>query len=515
MSLSTLVRLALVGSRSDRVRIALTGLGAAIGTVTLLCAATVAAVPSSTDAAGYTDELLNNGALRSGVVLALLVLAVPTLTLVAQCTRVGAPARDERLAAVGLAGATPGQVARIVITETCLASLPGVAAGFAAYLTGRALLDAPDARGVRPLPTDVLPSALSLVAVAIAVPLLVAVLTAVTLRRVVATPLGVVRKARPARPRALPGWLILAGLGACALVEPVYRWFARQPRTDDAPALVIGGLVVVGILLVAAGVVTGTAWITYTCGRMMVRYARGPAALLAGRRMTADPWSGSRSFAALLVALLIGSAAAGLGAYTVASVAADEENTRRFAELLGETYEGAGTSLYERGYDLVGYGGLVALVIAAAGLLVALADTLLAQRRTFASLVAAGTPRKVLARAVVWQSLTPVVPSVAPAVLAGVLMPRLAVPSGQDTAPMGTWRCTPLPGDPSDACADPSYAEAHSVQVTADKVTAVVEVPWEQLGLLSATALAAVVLVTVLGLCFLRVSTQPGWWRTA
>lgn len=107
----------------------------------------------------------------------------------------------------------------------------------------------------------------------------------------------------------------------------------------------------------------------------------------------ADPFAGSRTFAAMLVALVIGSAAAGLSALTLADVKAQGENTRRYAELSGQSFVPEGTGFYERAYQLVGYAVLVAMVIAAAGLLVALADGILARRRALASLVATGASR--------------------------------------------------------------------------------------------------------------------------
>ncbi|MFF3248730.1 FtsX-like permease family protein [Streptomyces sp. NPDC002870] len=514
MSPLTTLRLSVAGSSSDRVRIVLTAISSVLATLSLLCAATVTAIAPSR-AERYTNDLLNGSGLRPGVALAMVLLTIPALTLVAQCSRLGAPAREHRLAAIRMAGATPRQVIRIVAVETGLASVPGVTSGFAVFLIGRALLDAPDAQGRRPLPTDVLPNAAAMAGVALGVPLVVAALTVLTLRRAALTPLGVVRRTRRARPRITPGVLILIGLGACALVEPVHSYFTRHPQNNDLPMLVTGGLILIGVLAVGTGVVSGTGWITHTIGRLLQRYARKPAGLLAGRRMTADPWSGSRTFSAMLVALVIGSAAAGLAALTVASVSAQQENTRRFAALVGEPYKPAGTGLYSRAYELVGYASLVALVIAAAGLLVALADTVLAQRRALASLIATGTPRGILARAIGWQTLTPVAPAVGLAVLAGVLLPRFAVPDAKDTMDMQTWRCSPLPGDSASACLDPAYSQAHSVQVSAEKVPVTVHTPWDQVLLLAGTAITATVVITLVALLFLRMSTRAGELRTA
>ena len=71
------------------------------------------------------------------------------------------------------------------------------------------------------------------------------------------------------------------------------------------------------------GVVIGTGWLSYTAGRLLHRYGRGPAALLASRRLTTDPWAGSRTFAALLAAVIVGAGAAGMRAMMLARAEVD------------------------------------------------------------------------------------------------------------------------------------------------------------------------------------------------
>jgi ABC-type antimicrobial peptide transport system permease subunit len=61
----------------------------------------------------------------------------------------------------------------------------------------------------------------------------------------------------------------------------------------------------------------------------------------------------------------------------------------------------------------------VALVVAAAGLLVASCEAVLERRRTLASLAATGVPLGTLRRAVLLQSLLPAVPAAALAAVAG------------------------------------------------------------------------------------------------
>jgi hypothetical protein len=126
------------------------------------------------------------------------------------------------------------------------------------------------------------------------VPLVVTLIAVVALRRAAVTPLGVVRMINNKRPNVVPGILIGLGVGAFAVIEPLTRYFARENTPGQAVAYVLIGLMFIGMLLVSIGIVTGTAWLTYASGRVLHRFARRPAALLAGRRMIADPWSGSR-----------------------------------------------------------------------------------------------------------------------------------------------------------------------------------------------------------------------------
>ncbi|HYN97365.1 MAG TPA: FtsX-like permease family protein [Pilimelia sp.] len=533
MSPLTSLRLAAAGNRSDTARIALTAAGAMLGTVSLLSAATVLSIvtpkglrvsdsgaPMLENASGgyvetdaytlpYTNALLSEGGLRPGVAVSLILLTIPVLAFVAQCSRLGAPARDRRLAAIRMAGGTPRQVIWVAAVESGLAATLGVALGFGVFLLGRLVIDNPDAKGTRPLPTDVLPGGIAMALVALVVPLLVTVLSAGALRRVAVTPLGVVRSTRSNRPGVTPGVLVILGIGACAIIEPVNQYFARHQTPPDIALSVVTALVLIGVLMVSVGVVVGTGWITYQAGRLLHRFARRPAGLLAGRRMMADPWSGSRTFTAMLAALIIGAIAAGMHAWTATDLRANELANRLSAEQQGQPYFPQHTTFYVRADELIGYAVVVGVVIAAAGLLVALADSIVARRRTLSSLVAAGAPRGVLARATAWQVLAPVVPAILLAVSAGVLLPRRVF---RESTSARTGFCEPLPGDPADACNDAAYVERHMVWTP--EVTLQVPVPWEQLALLAGGALAATVAVTALGLLFLRTSTAVGELRT-
>lgn len=484
MSPGTTLRFALAGSRTDGARITLTALGAAFATLGLLAIATVLSIRSHPAGANgeiqyahYTNGLLAEPGLRPGLSVALALLTIPFLFFVAQCSRLGAPARDRRLAAYRMGGATPGQTARVIATETGVAAVLGMAVGAAAYFAGRVLADRPLPNGMRRLPTDVLPPAWALVLVLAGLPALVVALSLLLLRRVTVTPFGVVRRTRTRPVRPWPGILLLVGVAGFGLLQPTAAALGGWHVPDAAVTAV---LYVLGLSMVA-GLVFGTGWLSYAGGRLLVRYARRPAALLAGRRLAADPWQASRTLAVLVIAVLFGS-----GAGTMHSVL----DTQARADALlngqvgGEFAVGTDNSFFDRAFQLIDTAAVIVLLVAAGALLVMLAEQLVTRRRSLVSLVAGGVPRAVLARAQLLQLLVPTVP---------VLL--LGGAAGTTAGFLFFGRT--------------ASAGAHGVRVT---LTA--PPPWVELGLLVGGGITAVLVVSAIGLLFFRASTDIAELRT-
>ncbi|MET8041449.1 FtsX-like permease family protein [Micromonospora sp. NPDC005215] len=506
---ATLVRLALAGSRTDTARVVLTALSALLATLAGLAALTVLAIPTplATDenrnrwSEQYHNALLVEPGLRGGTAFALLMLMIPVLALAGQCARLGAPARDRRLAAIRLAGATPGQVTRLAVLETGVAALLGTLVGLGAYLVGRDLLHRPDAQGRLALPTDVLPSPGAVAAVVLGLPVVAALTTALMLRTVTMSPLGVSRKAARERgPGPWAGLLIGLGLASFLAVRPAMYQL-------DGNAEVLGWLVpllfAVGALAAMIGVVIGTGWISYNCGRLLRRHARRPAALLAAGRLMADPWAGSRTFAALLAALIFGGGAAAQRAYFATVDQLDREQNR----LVGA--DGGADPFYLSTMHLVDATVAVAILIATGGLIVALAEGIVARRRAYAALVATGVPRATLSRSVAWQALAPAVPAILLALTVGALLGRGLFPTA------GTGGSSTSVCDASAAlCADPATREQYTRIIETPGSEQAVPVPLEQLAWLGAGALAAVLVTVGVGLLFLRASTALDELRT-
>ena len=495
MKPATLARLALAGRRADTLRVIFTAASSALAAVILLAAGAVAAIPEAGGADpvvhGYRPALIAEDGLRPGVIVTLLLLAVPVLALAGQCIRFGSPARDRRLAALRLSGATPGQAVMIAAGETAAAALLGSVSGLLLFLVGRWALDNPDAHGQRGLPTDVMPSYPTIVVILLVVPVAAALAGAFLLRKVIITPLGVVRRVRERAPSVLPGVLIIAGVFLPIILRPSNDRLSEMTK-GVSPVVAVAFLISL-ILLAILGVLVGTGWISHTTGRLLVRLGRRPAVLLAGRQLMADPWSGSRTFSALLATVVIG---AGVLAYK-SQLLTEFLASGRLLQETGEQGEaGAGTTFYTNAIDLISAAVNLGVLIAGMGILVALAEGIVSRRRAYAALVATGVPRRTLAEALAWQTITPLIPATLIALTVGVGLIRsieTSVSGGRRGSCDGT----------AAQCADPNSPLWHYTEVRL-----AVPVPVSDLALLGGGTLAIMLLVVGAGWLFLRMSTD-------
>ncbi|AEB45122.1 MULTISPECIES: FtsX-like permease family protein [Micromonospora] len=504
----SLFRLAFVGTRSDRARVPVTAAGAAIAVLVLLCCATVLSIESA--AGRYHNRMLTQPGLLLNVAVAMLLCSIPILFLVAQCARLGAPARNRRLAALRMAGATPRQITWVAAVETGLAAMIGSVVGVVGYLVGRVLLDRPDPAGVRPLPTDVLPSVTAIVAIAVAVPLLTTLLTVVLLRRVAITPFGVLRQSRQQPVRAWPTLLLGLGLGGLVSISAVMRSeYVRQggfgANRDDLFVIALLGCTVVMLL----GLMFTVAWIGYRSARLLLRVTRRPSALIAARQILADPHAGSRSFTVILVVTAFGAAAMMLHSWL------DTEVAVRTAAMLDPALgydtpplDLGGTAAFRSEVRTLVDAVLVSLIgVAALTLLIALVEAGVARRRAIAALVAGGTPRAVLARALCWRVLLPAVPGIAIAGLVGLAGMRAFT----TTATAG-WGRTVCVGTPAE-CAGPD-AERH-LEYREVTHTLQAAVPWADIVAVMSIALLAVLLVIGASVLMHRSTTDPAELRAS
>jgi len=209
----------------------------------------------------------------------------PLLSLVGQAAGVAAKRREHRLAALRLAGATRSQVLWLSAVEQAVLGFLGAIAGLVGYTVLTPLIARIPLGGGRWYVHDLTPSWWVALIVLVAVPVLSVISALIGLGRVSITPLGVVRGQTRKGTSALRlgllviGPILLAILGTGGAILP----------------LLIG----VGLAALAVRIVGPFA--VQVIGKFMARTARGPVALLAGRRLADDPKAAFRPVAALVL----------------------------------------------------------------------------------------------------------------------------------------------------------------------------------------------------------------------
>ncbi len=230
-----------------------------------------------------TDERI--ATLLALVAFGIALVLFPVLSLVGQAAGVAAKRREHRLAALRLAGATRSQVLLLSAVEQAVLGFFGAVAGLIGYTVLSPLIARIPIGGGRWYVQDLTVSWWLVLLVLVVVPLLSVLSALIGLGRVSITPLGVVRGQTrkgitPFRLALLVvGPIILAVIGSGGAVLP----------------LVIG----VGFGALAVRVVGPFA--VQIIGRILASTAKGPVALLAGRRLVDDPKAAFRPVAALVL----------------------------------------------------------------------------------------------------------------------------------------------------------------------------------------------------------------------
>jgi FtsX-like permease family protein len=341
---------------------------------------------------------------RYGTTFAVVLLTVPPLLMLHQAVRLGTASRERRLASLRLAGATPAQVRLLAAVEVGVPSLVGAALGIGGYRLLRWVFgggERTDARGSLAsrapalVPTSVAPTWWQALLVVVAVTAIGILVGLAASHRVVVSPLGLVRRQPGPPPRPWGAMLLLAA----AVLLPlglVMRWDSQASGT------VAVGLAVLGMVSLAP-------WAALSAGRIAERRARTAPALLAARRLVAEPRPAGRAAAALGGIALVCGGSATLTADLVAMRNAD--------------------SFYFTSMALVGLGLLLALVPVVGSLAVHSAESLLEHRRSIASLAALGATPDDIVRSQRWEAGLTALPVTTLGVLlgAGALMPLSTV----------------------------------------------------------------------------------------
>ncbi|MDA3644714.1 ABC transporter permease [Saccharopolyspora indica] len=227
----------------------------------------------------------------------IVLLAIPSMVLVASAARLTAARRERRLAALRLAGATPGQVIGVVTAETAVAAVTGTVVGLLLSWPLRYLGTQIPWGGGTWLASDFTPSVVIVALVGLLIPALVVLAAVLGLRRVVRTPLGAAMSHTRKRPKA---WRLLS-------LVAVGAFFLFGLYTAEET----GGM---GVLLASLAAVLLSAsiigpWLTGTLGSLFAAAWRKPSVLLAGRRLSSDPKAAYRSVSGIVLAVFVGTMA--------------------------------------------------------------------------------------------------------------------------------------------------------------------------------------------------------------
>ncbi|GAA3540863.1 FtsX-like permease family protein [Kribbella ginsengisoli] len=232
----------------------------------------------------------------------------PLLSLVGQAAGVAAKRREHRLAALRLAGATRSQVLWLSAVEQAVLGLLGAIAGLIGYTLLTPLIARIPLGGGRWYVHDLTPSWWVALIVLIAVPVLSVISALIGLGRVSITPLGVVRGQTRKATSALRLGLLVVGPIMLAILG-----------TGGA---IIPLLIGIGLAALAVRIVGPFA--VQLIGKFMARTAKGPVALLAGRRLADDPKAAFRPVAALVLSGFVTGFLALFMPYGMNSTAADQ-----------------------------------------------------------------------------------------------------------------------------------------------------------------------------------------------
>ena len=225
------------------------------------------------------------------IVIVLVALLLPVAVLVGAAVRTGGEDRDRRLAALRLIGADQHMARRIAAGEALISAALGLALGVVVFVVLRTFAERITLWDTGVYRSDLRPSPLLGLAVLAGVPAAAVLVSLVALRRVVAEPLGVVRRAQAARRRRLWWRLLLPAVGLLALA----------PAAGQDPDTISELRVAIGVIALLIGVAALLPWVVE---RAVGRLGAGKVAWqLAVRRLQLDPGGPARAVSGITVAV--------------------------------------------------------------------------------------------------------------------------------------------------------------------------------------------------------------------
>lgn len=217
-------------------------------------------------------------------------LTVPAVLLVGSAARLTAARRNQRLAALRLAGATPSGVVALTAAETALAALVGAVAGLGLYALLLPLAAQFELAGGPWAVSDLWLGVGPALATLVVVPVIAALSATIALRLVSVSPLGVAQGVSTRRPRLVR--FLAVGVAWCVLAAA-----ATSVRDGGGIAVLLIG---VGAVMASLGLVGP--WIAWALGKVIAGLSRRPSTLLAGRRIVDDPKGAYRAVSGIVLA---------------------------------------------------------------------------------------------------------------------------------------------------------------------------------------------------------------------
>ena len=246
----------------------------------------------------YFPNAPGGGSSSVDLILAVVALAIltPVLIFIGTATRLSAARREERFAAMRLAGATRGQVSLIAAIESTAAAVLGTATGIGLFFLLRIPIAGIPFIGQPFFPAELTLSLPDILLVAIGVPLFAGLAARMALRRVNISPLGVARRARPQPPGAWRVIPLLAGLAELGF------WTVHgHPASESGQIQAFAS----SFLVILVGLFIAGPWLTMAAALAMARWTSRAATLLAARRISDDPRAAFRAVSGLVLALFV------------------------------------------------------------------------------------------------------------------------------------------------------------------------------------------------------------------
>lgn len=356
----------------------------------LLLVVTVLLYSVSGDPDERLSALVAESGLRGGYLFAVLLICLAPLVLLQQVVRLGTAAREQRLSALRVAGATPAEVRRLGALEVGVAALVGGLLGYPVFLAlaaafggaspGQAVggfLEPEVAEQLWLVPTSVHPAWWHVLLVAAGVGLLGVAAGAGTSRSLVISPLGVSRRAPRSAPRPW-GLVFLLGAGVLFSVGAV-------TSRDDFELYALGCLFLLVLALISLA-----PSIARLVGTAVAARASSVPVLIAARRLRADPRPAGRAAAAVgAITLVAGGTSVVWSRFTALNPAGGRRTTDE--------------AFYVVPFFLITGALFVALLLVTFSMAVHGVESLMDRSRSIASLAALGVSDRELARVQRWE----------------------------------------------------------------------------------------------------------------